>query len=131
MIKLQTALECRGAETLAVREPARAFDRMREFQFSAGVLNYDHASDALHKLIDDLSGMPVLLYGGERASLASSRKMPHLAFAERKRGFDRERSRSTAAAGATSIGRVSRQSENDSQPYPGPYGPADMALQGD
>ena len=82
VIELQAALECRGAETLAVREPARAFDRMREFRFSAGVLNYDHASDALHKLIDALSGMPVLLYGGEGASLASSRKMPHLAFAD-------------------------------------------------
>jgi hypothetical protein len=82
VIKLQTALECRGAETLAVREAARALDRMREFRFSAGVLNYDHASDALHTLIDDLSGIPVLLYGGERAAVASSRKVPHLTFAD-------------------------------------------------
>jgi hypothetical protein len=82
VIKLQTALESRGAETLAAREPAKASDRMREFRFSAGVLNYDHTSDALHALIDDLSGIPVLLYGGERACVASRRRAPHLAFAD-------------------------------------------------
>jgi hypothetical protein len=86
VIKLQTALESRGAETLAAREPARAFDRMREFRFSAGVLNYDHASDALRALIDGLSGIPIVLYGSERACVASSREVPHLAFADARVG---------------------------------------------
>jgi hypothetical protein len=81
VIQLQTALERRGAETLAAREPARAIDRMRQFRFSAGILNYDHASASLHELIDELSGIPVLLYGKERACVASGRKVPHLAFA--------------------------------------------------
>ena len=79
VIDLQAALEAKGAETLAVREPATAFDRMREFRFTAGVVNYDHATDALHTLIDRLSDIPVLLYG-ESAPIASTRKVPHLAF---------------------------------------------------
>ena len=80
VFNLQAALEGRGAETLAVSQSARAFGRMREFRFSAGVLNYNHASDALHALINDLSDIPVLLYGGIGASVASTRKVPHLAF---------------------------------------------------
>jgi hypothetical protein len=79
-LDLQVALEQRGAETLAVREPARAFERTKEFRFSASVLNYEHASDPLHTLIDALGSIPILLYGGEGASVASKRKVPHLAF---------------------------------------------------
>jgi ActR/RegA family two-component response regulator len=78
--KLQAALEDRGAETLAVREPARALHRVREFCFSASVVNYDHASDALHTLIDNLGDMPLVLYGHDSASAVWSRKVPHLAF---------------------------------------------------
>jgi hypothetical protein len=78
--KLQVALEDRGAETLAVREPTRALDRVREFCFSASVVNYDHASDALHTLIDDLGDMPLVLYGHDSASALWSRSVPHLAF---------------------------------------------------
>ena len=78
--RLQTALEHRGAETLAVREPAGALDRVREFRFSASVVNYDHESDALNTLIDDLGDTPILLYGHELACALWSRKVPHLAF---------------------------------------------------
>jgi hypothetical protein len=86
VFNLQPALEGRGAETLAVREPARAIERTREFSFSADVLEYDHAPEALHTLISDLSDIPVLLYGGESASAASTRKVPHLAFTHANAG---------------------------------------------
>jgi hypothetical protein len=77
---LQGALELRGAETLTVQQPATAFDRMREFHFSAAVLSYDDASDALETLIYGLGDIPILLYGNEAASAASKRKVPHVAF---------------------------------------------------
>jgi ActR/RegA family two-component response regulator len=77
--RLQAALERRGAETLAVHNPAEAFQRMREFSFSVGVVNCDHSCDALDRLIDGLSGISVLLYGSEKASAAYRRKAPHLA----------------------------------------------------
>jgi hypothetical protein len=77
---LQGALEQMGAETLIAREPADAFERMRSFSFSACVINYDHASDALHAFIGDLGRVPVLLYGGAGASVASTRVVRHLAF---------------------------------------------------
>jgi len=82
VLDLQAALERRGAETLIVHEAARAFERTREFRFSAGVLNYDHASDALHTLIGDLSHLAILLYGDENAAAAATRKVPHLPFAQ-------------------------------------------------
>ena len=82
VLDLQAALERRGAETLIVHEPVRAFERIREFRFSAGVLSYDHASDALCALIGDLSHLAILLYGDENAAAASARKVPHLPFAQ-------------------------------------------------
>ena len=77
---LQGALEQTGAETLIVREPADAIERMRSFRFSACVINYDHACDALHVLIGRLVGVPILLYGGAGASVASARVVPQLPF---------------------------------------------------
>ena len=47
---------------------------MREFRFSAGVLSYDHASDALFTLIGDLSHLAILLYGDENAAAAATRR---------------------------------------------------------
>jgi hypothetical protein len=82
-LNLQAALEARGAETLVARNPAKAFEGSRALRFSACLLNYDHASDGLHALINYLSDIPILLYGGERASTAASRMMPHLAFTDR------------------------------------------------
>lgn len=77
---LQDALERRGAKTLVVREPGKAGERIGPFRFSACLINYDQASDALHALINDLGDTPILLYGGESASIASTRKVPHLTF---------------------------------------------------
>jgi hypothetical protein len=73
---LHSALQGRGAETLAVREPPKAIGRKREFCFSARVVDCSHPSDPLHTLISDLSDIPVLLYGGEGASVASTGKVP-------------------------------------------------------
>lgn len=81
---LQGALEQRGAETLIVDECATAFDRTREFHFSAAVLDYGNARDSLHTLLYDLGDIPILLYGDEAASAASRRKAPHVAFAHAK-----------------------------------------------
>jgi hypothetical protein len=78
--KLQAALEHRGAETLAVREPARPLDRVREFCLSAFVVTYDHAFDALHTPIDNLGDMPLVLYGHDSASALWSRSVPRLVF---------------------------------------------------
>jgi hypothetical protein len=81
---LQGTLERTGAETLIIREPAKAVEGMRAFRFSACVMNYNYTSGALHAVIDYLNGVPILLYGGESAALASARMVPHLAFTHAK-----------------------------------------------
>jgi hypothetical protein len=78
---LQGALERMGAETLIVRQPASALERMRSFRFSACLINYDQASDTLSALIGGLVDVPIVLYGGQCASAASTRMVPQLAFA--------------------------------------------------
>ena len=40
-------------------------EHLRAFRFSSYLIDYDHASDALHALINDLADIPILLYGGE------------------------------------------------------------------
>jgi len=80
VFNLQSTLERAGAETLIVRQPVDAFEVMRSFRFSAGVINYDHASGALHELIADLGDVPTLLYGGAGACIASARAVPQLPF---------------------------------------------------
>jgi len=78
---LQDALERRGAETLFVRGPGEARERLGAFRFSTCLIDYDHACDALHALIDDLGDMPMLLYGGASASIGAMRIVPRPAFA--------------------------------------------------
>jgi hypothetical protein len=58
VFNLQAVLEGRGAETLAVRAPARAFARTREFGLPSAVVEYHRPPDALHRLIKDLSDIP-------------------------------------------------------------------------
>ena len=78
---LQNALERIGAETLTVRQPGEAIERLGAFRFSTCLINYDHASGALHALIDDLGDIPMLLYGGASAAIASTRILPRPTFA--------------------------------------------------
>ena len=73
---LQDALERRGAATLIAREPSKAVEHLGAFRFSTCLINYDHASR--HALIGDLADIPILLYGGESALIASNRTVPHL-----------------------------------------------------
>jgi hypothetical protein len=80
VFNLQAALEGRGAETLAVHEPARAIERTREFRAPAAVIDCGYASQAPPTLINDLCDVPILLYGSEGLTVASTRKVPHLAF---------------------------------------------------
>jgi hypothetical protein len=60
---LQTAIVRKGAGTLVARDPVKALERAKRFNFSAAVVNADHAG-----LVDQL-GMPVLLYGARRPPL--------------------------------------------------------------
>lgn len=79
--RLQVALEQTGADTLIVRGPAAALERLQSFRFSACTINYDHATDALRTLIGVLESVPILLYGNEAATAQSARTLPHLTFA--------------------------------------------------
>ena len=75
---LQDALQRRGAVTPIVREASKAVEHIGAFRFSTCSIDCDHAADALHALIDDLGDIPILLYGGESASIASNRTVRHL-----------------------------------------------------
>jgi hypothetical protein len=58
-----------------VRETGKAFGRMREFRFSADVLNCDQAYGTLHTLINNSSDILFLLHGG----VSADHKCPGLA----------------------------------------------------
>jgi hypothetical protein len=133
---LQGALERRGAETLIVHESATAFDRTREFHFSAAVLNYDDASESQLTLIYGLGDIPILLYGDEAASAASRKKAPHVAFARANVRGHRERAGRAAADGPMLSACANRTNSSGAQ-CPSPHlhsdldGGVDMPLLGD
>ena len=74
-LELQAALERVGAETLLAPTPARALDQASRFDFSAAAINCGDAVDTaeLRQLLDELGGMPVLLYGTAPPSYVSGR----------------------------------------------------------
>ena len=74
-LELQAALERVGAETLLARSPADARDHASRFDFSAAAINCGdgpHITE-LRQLLDELGGMPVLLYGTALPSYVSGR----------------------------------------------------------
>jgi hypothetical protein len=107
-LDLQVVPEGRGAQTPAVCEPAREFERTREYLVSAGVLNRDHASDSLHTLIADLSEHCDIALRQRRRVGRFDKRGALFGFHPRWCGADHERPGPVAAAGSTPSGCASR-----------------------